>query len=193
MTTIIIDRVNKRVISDSRGTETKVSGFIRTKVEEVVHDNIQKIFTVNKHVLTGCGTLGLILTFKTRIQKNKLYTPKCILATGAYEPDTTNVYINKIKGSVKDRFLKYGFNVGTMYTLKVTLTPVCSLFGVHLIRCRKKVVADFVTFDGSGSRYAEGIWNHKSGTDKDLVGIMETCIKCDKGSGGEIQIKDLVL
>lgn len=191
MTTIIIDRVNKRVIADSRGTETKVSGFIRTKVEEVIHDKIQKIFTVGRHTLTGCGSLGIIHEFETRLQKGKFYTPKYILAKGNYEPLPTNVYINKVRGSVKDRSLRHNIDIDTMHTLKVNLTPVCSIFRVHLLRCSKKIITDFVTFDGSGCRYAKGVWNHTSGTDKDLVGIMETCIKCDKGSGGEIKIKEV--
>lgn len=50
MTTVIVDRLRGEVLSDSRGTETKISSEVswlpypkrKTKAEDIIHDDTKK-------------------------------------------------------------------------------------------------------------------------------------------------------
>lgn len=55
MTTVIVNRKEGKVYSDSRGTNTNISGVFNKK-EEYTFSKVTKIFSVHKHIITGCGS-----------------------------------------------------------------------------------------------------------------------------------------
>lgn len=181
MTTIIIDREKGLVVSDSRGTQEEENKYIcwtplpkiKTKKVKTVYDDTQKIFTVGKHVITGCGSLTLLKMMVDRIVNEDYHTPKKVYFQCDFDLSKTNVYVSK-------RVL------GRVRTLKYILIPTkipCT--GYYSVKVDKIPQYSSFTVDGSGKQFAMGALY---GNGQSAWGAINAAKEFDEGSGGDTQM-----
>jgi hypothetical protein len=163
MTTIVIDRLNKRLYTDSRVTitpkATKIFGkVIYRKGEESIRDDWCKVmYSTRNRIITGSGNVALIQKYRDYLLGKRKFCPKLV--------DTTVYDI----------------------TFAPTFKVICNDDGkIH------ECTGDFhVT--GSGADYACGaIVARPFAESKDKVTTaIKAAIKLDKYSGGDIVEYDL--
>ena len=93
MTTVIVDRKKGKVYSDSRLTSTNMSGIFKTK-EEYTYSRTNKIFSVHKHIITGCGSLRVLYEVVERFHTKKML-PNTIYFRCDNDCDDTCVLVTK--------------------------------------------------------------------------------------------------
>lgn len=93
MTTIIVDRKEGKVYSDSRCTNTTVSGVFKKK-EQYTHSKVKKIYRVKGHIITGCGSLGMLLHVVKRFHKDSRL-PNSFFVKSKYDHDSTIIMVSK--------------------------------------------------------------------------------------------------
>jgi 20S proteasome alpha/beta subunit len=106
MTTVIVDRVEGKVYSDSRATSTTISGIFK-KVENVEYSEVDKIFRVNNHVLTGSGSLRLLHEVVERFRSCKKLPSSFYINSGEYHQKTI-ILVNKFTGG---RYFSVQYNL----------------------------------------------------------------------------------
>ena len=93
MTTVIVDRKEGAVYSDSRGTDTEVSGTFKKK-EEHKYCKVSKISRIHGHVITGCGSLDVLNKIVERFHEEKRL-PDTFYFKNNCELDETCVLVTK--------------------------------------------------------------------------------------------------
>lgn len=143
MTTVIVDRKRGKVYSDSRATHTNISGIFKNK-EEHTYSKTTKIFSIHRHVITGCGSLRVLHEVVDRFHKSK-HLPDTFYFRDKQDCDNTCVLVTKRSS-------------GDVYTVMYNLSVSNLLEGWK----RVKVDKDFIGEDfncsvrGSGMELAIG-------------------------------------
>ena len=114
MTTVIVDRKLGVVYSDSRGTNTEVSGTFKKK-EEYTYYKVNKISRIHGHVITGCGSLNVLNKVVERFHEEKRL-PNTFYFKNKYDLGDTCVMVTKR-------------TLGKCYTVEYNLTVT------NLIEC----------------------------------------------------------
>ncbi|CAL9979918.1 peptidase HslV family [Vibrio phage F99] len=178
MTTVIVDRLRGEVLSDSRGTETKISSEVswlpypkrKTKTENIIHDDTKKVFRLGKTVITGSGSLQLLLEVVDRFKSYQYFTPDHFWMKTPLDMDNTTVLVNK----------KYN---GKVRTVQLDLTPK-RIYGIWVrVKVTKHYPDTAYTIIGSGRQYATGAVEVGSFPEE----AINVAKKYDTYSGGETQ------
>ncbi|AGH31993.1 peptidase HslV family [Vibrio phage PWH3a-P1] len=150
MTTLIIDRENGIVVSDSRGTIEKETLSLKLlpypcvkRKKDKTHLTVQKIFEVNNHVIVGCGSLDVLELFVHKVKMHNFHFDNTYYYKFDHDVDSTNVYINKR-------------TAGKVYTLTLKIEPVKLGFGWYKLKIEKEFPDKQYTVAGSGRHLATG-------------------------------------
>lgn len=173
MTTVIVDRKDGKVYSDSRGTNTSISGVFNKK-EEYTFSKVTKIFSVHKHIITGCGSLELLEKVVELFRTDKKLGSTFYFRS-EYDIDYTEVLVNKR-------------TLGHNYTVNYRLKPK----NLPLNWVKVSVEREFLTEEvnvsirGSGMQLAMGAME-QGATPEEAIKI---AAKHDMYTGDTIQCYD---
>lgn len=150
MTTMIIDLEEGVVMADSRGTETsevsnwKILPYPRkvTNVENKFF-KVQKIFSVNGHVVSGSGSLFILEYFRDLLEKGEYSFKSWYIVKSEFDFSDTNVYITK-KSCGKNHCMEF--------RVKSEWLP----FNYRLLKITKYVIRNRMVVSGSGAAFASG-------------------------------------
>lgn len=136
MTTVIVDRKRGAVYSDSRGTNTEVSGTFR-KREEYTYCKVNKISRVHGHVIAGCGSLNVLNKVVERFHKEKRL-PDTFYFKDKYDLGETYVLVTKE-------------TLGKCYTVEYNLTVTNLLLGWKRVKVSKTFIGEDKKYSVKGS------------------------------------------
>lgn len=177
MTTLIIDREEGLVLSDSRGTQEneiaswKLLPFPRLE-RTITKDYliVQKIYEFNNHVIVGCGSLSVLELFAQKVKLYNFHFDNVYFHKFEHEVSDTTVYINKR-------------TLGDVHTLELKIKPTKIGFGWYKLNVVKVVQKKRYTFNGSGKELALGAYE----AGKDLFESIKITAKYDNYTDSNIQ------
>jgi hypothetical protein len=181
MTTLIIDREEGVVVSDSRGTlENEISNFkflpyphIKRETQKA-YLTVQKVFEVNNHVIVGCGSLSILKFFVHKVKMYNFNFDSVYYYKFDHDLDGTNVYISKR-------------TAGKVHTLTLIVEPIKLGFGWYKLKVTKSVHINRYTIAGSGRHLAIGAVEAGA----DLAECIKIAAKHDKYTDDNIQVNIL--
>ena len=177
MTTLIIDREEGLIVSDSRGTQEneiaswKLLPFPR--LERTISKDyltVQKIYEFNNHVIVGCGSLTLLEMFAYQVKLYDFHFDNVYFRKFEHDVSNTTVYINKRA-------------LGDVHTLELKIKPTKIGFGWYKLKVLKAVMKKRYTFNGSGRELALGACE----AGKDLFESIRIAAKYDNYTDSNIQ------
>lgn len=150
MTTMVIDLEEGIIMADSRGTETlevsnwKILPYPRkvTNVENKF-SKVQKIFSVDGHVVSGSGSLFILEYFRDLLSKGDYSFKSRYIVKSDFDFSDTNVYITK-KSCGKNHCIEF--------KVKSEWLP----FNYRLLKITKSVIRKRMVVSGSGAAFASG-------------------------------------
>lgn len=143
MTTVIVDRKEGKIYSDSRGTTTSISGVLK-KREGREYSKVTKIYRIHDHIITGCGSLAILHHVIGKFHNLK-WLPSKFFMRNQNLCDNTTVLVTKSC-------------LGRVYTVRYELTIRNLVFGWKIVKVDKEMIDDEYryTVKGSGSAFAIG-------------------------------------
>lgn len=136
MTTIIVDRKEGKVYSDSRATTTTISGTFKKK-EETSYGKATKIYLIHGHIITGCGSLGMLLHIVKKFHDSKKLPTRFFMRSGEDHDDTTVLVTKQC----------LGHNYTMRYQLSCTNLP----FGIKMVDVEKGSIDEDYRYTVKGS------------------------------------------
>ena len=174
MTTVIVDRKEGKVYSDSRCTQTNISGMFNKK-EEYTFGKANKIYRVHGHVITGCGSLGLLIKVVNKFHTIKAL-PKSFFMRSEFDHDNTTVLVNKR-------------TLGKVYTARYELFVKNYPFGWKRVSVAKDFLGEEYSHSvrGSGMDLALGAME-QGATPKEAITI---AAKYDIYTDSDVKVVDI--